>query len=108
MSTENFEGASKRGPSLAAMQKAAEHKDMMLGTFPEQYREVQMELAGLELDVKRGIEHMQTLADETMITRSKEIGKGLLEKIVKLEGKKGEIEQEIVRRGGDPKQYTVQ
>ena len=105
------EGKLERGPSQAAVFKAAEYKEAReeeMKKWEEKYRAVQMQIAGLEQDVQRGIEHMQKQTNPELIRLSKEVGKNTLASLEELKNEKEEIEQAIRERGGTPSDYTVQ
>lgn len=101
----------ERGPSAASMIRAMEYKEAReaeKANLAEKYKAVQMQIAGLEADVQKGIDHMKTLTDPAMIKLSKETGRDILSKVEELRETKKELEQTIRERGGDPSEHTVQ
>ena len=111
---EGAEGAGKashRGPSAAAIGKKLEFKDAreaIENRLIGQYRAKQMEIAQLERDVQRGIEHMQKQTDSEILKISKGIGRETLEKIENLKAEKEILEQDMRAKGLKPEDHTVQ
>ena len=98
---ENIEGAANRGPSMAAMQKAAEHNSSFeegMDNLHTQLLEKEREIRARTEELEQGRSHKGTLTDPDLIQLADTVEEATLVTLAKLEQEKRDVAEKIEGR----------